>query len=44
MARMLYLVIDDKGYNVSIFKTELHAKSFIALYGNENYKIESEVC
>ena len=44
MAKTLYLVIDDGGYNVGIFKTELSAKTFITLYGNKNYKIESEVC
>jgi len=42
MARMLFMVIDDNNNLVHFCETEQYAKNFIELYGNENYRIESE--
>lgn len=42
MAKMIWLVTDDKGSLVHICESEQFAKNYITLYGNENYTIDSE--
>jgi hypothetical protein len=42
LMEMIYLVINDKGYLEMMYDNEQSAKDYIALEGNENYRIDSE--
>lgn len=41
--QLIYIVQDENGYLQWICESEQFAKNYIAQYGNENWKIESEV-
>lgn len=42
MEKLIYTVTDENGFLQWICESEEFANNFIKLYGNENWKIESE--